>query len=158
MCKDGLSLQKEDDLKWQVEISAFFSRRGFDSSRARAALGLSPISWGLLGALDLGLLQRGGRAGLGGEPDAFSSQFMSFSAWLSAEGLFFFFLPTSFQSPHRSEISFCLPQGKLQISLPLTELCFQEKPGAALRHVQAQKCSGCVYFLCSGQSQSCCRC
>lgn len=38
------------------------------------------ISQGLLGALDLGL-QRGGRAGLGGEP-AFSAQFMFFSACL----------------------------------------------------------------------------
>lgn len=32
VCKDGLSLQKEDHLKWQVQISAFFSGKGFDTA------------------------------------------------------------------------------------------------------------------------------
>lgn len=83
VCIDGLSLQKENHLKWQIEISAFFSLER-DLTAAELVLpGVEPqsISQGLLGALDLGLLQRGGRAGLGGEPD-FSAQFMSFSACL----------------------------------------------------------------------------
>lgn len=157
VCKDGLSLQKEDHLKWQVQISAFSSGKGFDSSRA--ALGLSPIPSSRVrwGPLTQGCCKEEGEQGWVG------NQLFQLSSCLSQpvceqRVCYSFFLPASFQSLHRSKISFRLPKGKLQISLPLTEPCFQEKPGAALKHVQAQKCSGCVYFLCSGQSQSCCRC
>lgn len=96
---------------------------------------------GLLGVLDL--VQHGW----------VENELLQLSLWLPLSACvskeFAFFFPSNFfpKSTLAERFHLVFPRGKLQISLPLTKPCFQEKPGAALRCVQALRNAVAVFVF-----------